>query len=334
VNKRAFLQNSARWQACLVALLLTGITLVLAGLAQAQDYPTRPVTLVVPYPAGGGVDAMARLVSAQMSAPLKQQVVVENRGGGGGNIGTRAVAKAAPDGYTLLLGGAGSITISPNLDPTAGYTADDFTAVGLIASMPVVITVHPSIPVHSIADLIALAKKNPSKLNFGAPNRGSGAYLAAEMFKANAGLDVTLIPYRGAAPLTNDLLGGHVGIGFNTIPPAIGNIRGGRLRAIAVTSAARTSLLPDVPTVSESGMPGFEAMLHFGLLAPAGTPGPIVDRLNRELRALLKTDEARKRIASEGGDPFISTEAEYESYIARDSARWSALIKQLNLKPE
>ena len=327
-------QHPVRRHACLIALAVAGAACANADLVHAQDYPSRAVTLVVPYPAGGGVDAMARLVSASMTGPLRQQVVVENRGGGGGNIGTRAVAKAAPDGYTLLLGGAGSITINPNLDPTAGYTAKDFAAIGLIASMPVVITVHPSIPVSSVADLIALAKKNPGKLNFGTPNRGSGAYLAAELFKANAGLDVTLIPYRGAAPLTNDLLGGHVGIGFNTVPPAIGNIQGGRLRAIAVTSTARTSLLPDVPTVAESGMPGFEAMLHFGLLAPAGTPGPIVERLNRELRALLKTDEARKRIASEGGDPFISTAAEYEAYIARDSARWSELIKRLNLKPE
>jgi tripartite-type tricarboxylate transporter receptor subunit TctC len=300
--------------------------------AAADDYPSRAITLIVPYPAGGGVDAMARLVATKLSAPLGQQVIVDNRGGGGGNIGARAVAKAAPDGYTLLLGGAGSVTINPSLDPNAGYAAKDFAPVGLIASMPVVITVHPSVPARSVADLIALARKQPGKLNAGTPNRGSGAYLAAELFKAMAGIELALIPYKGAAPLTNDLVAGHIGIGFNTVPPALGSIQSGNLRPIAVTSATRTSLLPDVPTVAESGLPGFEAMLHFGLLAPAATPPSVVDRLNGELRTLLASDEARKRIVADGGDPFASTAAEYESYIARETAKWSALIRRLDLK--
>jgi tripartite-type tricarboxylate transporter receptor subunit TctC len=314
------------------AVLLTAAICAPAPYARADDYPSRALTLIVPYPAGGGVDAMARLVASKLSAPLGQQVIVDNRGGGGGNIGARAVAKAAPDGYTLLLGGAGSITINPSLDPNSGYTARDFAPVGRIASMPVVITVHPSLAVHSVADLIALAKKQAGKLNVGTPNRGSGAYLAAELFKAMAGVELTLIPYKGAAPLTNDLLAGHIGIGFNTIPPALGNIQSGNLRPIAVTSATRTSLLPDVPTVAESGLPGFEAMLHFGLLAPAATPRSVVDRLNGELKTLLASEEAKKRIAADGGDPFASTPAEYEAYIARETAKWSALIRRLDLK--
>src|SRR3954467_2580940 len=199
-------------------LLICALALVaVAPLGFAQEYPSRPITLIVPYPPGGGVDAMARIVGEKISAALGQQVIVDNRGGGGGNIGARAVAKAAPDGYTLLLGGAGSITINPSLDPNSGYTARDFAPIGRIASMPVVITVHPSLAVHSVADLIAVAKRQAGKLNVGTPNRGSGAYLAAELFKAMAGVELTLIPYKGAAPLTNDLLAGHIGIGFNTI---------------------------------------------------------------------------------------------------------------------
>jgi tripartite-type tricarboxylate transporter receptor subunit TctC len=300
-----------------IAVLLAALVCAPARQAGADEYPNRAITLVVPYPPGGGVDAMARLVASKLSAPLGQQVIVDNRGGGGGNIGARAVAKAAPDGYTLLLGGAGSITINPSLDPNAGYSAKDFAPIGLIASMPVVITVHPSVAAHSVPDLIALAKQRPGKLDVGTPNRGSGAYLAAELFKTMAGVELTLIPYKGAAPLTNDLVAGHIGIGFNTVPPALGNIQSGNLRPIAVTSATRTSLLPDVPTVAESGLPGFEAMLHFGLLAPAATPRSVIDRLNRELNALLALEDAKKRIAADGGDPFAGTPAEYEAYIAR-----------------
>jgi tripartite-type tricarboxylate transporter receptor subunit TctC len=316
----------------LLAFLLAAASLVLTAPSFAQTYPSRPITLIVPFAPGGPTDIIARILATSLSQSLGQQVIVDNRGGGGGNIGARAVAKAAPDGYTLLLGGAGSVTINPSLDPNSGYTARDFAPIGRIASMPVVITVHPSLAVHSIADLIALAKRPAGKLNVGTPNRGSGAYLAAELFKAMAGVELALIPYKGAAPLTNDLLAGHIGIGFNTIPPALGNIQSGNLRPIAVTSATRISLLPDVPTVAESGLPGFEAMLHFGLLAPAATPPSVIDRLNGELKTLLASEEAKKRIAADGGDPFGSTPAEYEAYIARETAKWSALIRRLDLK--
>ena len=322
----------ARRRSLAIAVLLAALICAPAPQARADEYPNRAITLVVPYPPGGGVDAMARLVASKLSAPLGQQVIVDNRGGGGGNIGARAVAKAAPDGYTLLLGGAGSITINPSLDPKAGYSAKDFAPIGLIASMPVVITVHPSVAAHSVPDLVALAKARPGKLDIGTPNRGSGAYLAAELFKTMAGVELTLIPYKGAAPLTNDLVAGHIGIGFNTVPPALGNIQSGNLGPIAVTSATRTSLLPDVPTVAESGLPGFEAMLHFGLLAPAATPRSVIDRLNGELNALLALEEAKKRIAADGGDPFASTPGEYQAYIARETQKWSALIRRLDLK--
>jgi len=310
---------------------------VLGGVrpAPAQNYPARSITLVVPFPPGGGVDAMARIVAEKLSLALKQNVVVDNRAGAGGNLGTRAVAKAEPDGYTLLLGHTGTISINPSLYANAGYDPrKDFAPIGLIASMPVALIAHPSFPARSVADVIAIARKEPGKLNFGTSAIGTGGYLTAEYFKAVAGLDMTLVPYRGTAPLMNDLLGGHVPVAFGVLPPAIGNIQSGNLRAIAVTGTKRFSLLPDVPTAAESGLPGFDAVLHYGLLAPAGTPRPIVERLNRELRALVETDQVQQRIQVEGGDSMTSTPDEYAKDIDQEETKWAALIKRLNLKVE
>jgi tripartite-type tricarboxylate transporter receptor subunit TctC len=301
--------------------------------AFAQDYPARTITLVVPYPPGGGVDALARIVGEKLSVALGQQVVVDNRGGGGGLIGTRAVVKAAPDGYTLLLGHTGTISINPSLYANAGYEPrKDFAAVGLIASMPVVLIAHPSFPARTIRDFIALAKKEPGKHNVGTSAVGTGGYMAAELFKAAAGLDVAIIPYKGTAPVMNDLLGGHVPVAFGVIPPALGNIQAGKLRAIAVASPKRTALLPDTPTFAESGLPGFEAVLHYGLLAPAGTPRPVVEKLNAALRSLVDSEEVAKRIRAEGGDPLTSSADEYSADIDREETKWSALIRKLKLK--
>src|SRR5882757_2324763 len=227
-----------------IPTLVAALFLALTAPALAETYPTRAVTLVVPYPPGGGVDAMARVVAERLTAALGQQVVVDNRGGGSGLVGTRAVMKAAPDGYTLLLGHTGSISINPSLYANAGYDPrKDFSAIGLIASMPVVLIAHPSFPAQSIADFIALARKEPGKLNVGTSAVGTGGYMSAELFKAVAGIDVAIIPYKGTAPVMNDLRGGHVPVAFGVIPPALGNILGGKLRAIAVASPARTALL-------------------------------------------------------------------------------------------
>jgi tripartite-type tricarboxylate transporter receptor subunit TctC len=310
-------------------------TLAAASGASAADYPSRTITLIVPYPPAGGVDAMARVVAVKLSEALKQQVVVDNRGGGGGTIGMRAVARAAPDGYTLLLGHTGTISINPSLYANAGYDPrKDFTPIGLVASMPVALMAHPSFPAKSIAEFIVLAKQQPGKLNLGTSALGTGGYMCAELFKSVAGIDVAIIPYKGSAPVINDLLGGHIPIAFGVLPPAIGNITAGNLRAIAVTSAKRTSLLPDVPTFDESGMPGFEAVLHYGLLAPAGTPKEIVDKLNAELRKLVGTDDVKQRIHAEGGDPMTSTPAEYAADIDQEETKWSALVHKLGLKVE
>ena len=320
-----------------IALVIAAIVglLVSPGGAGALDYPTRQITLIVPYPPAGGVDAMARVVAQKLSDAFKQQVVVENRGGGGGTIGTRAAIRATPDGYTLLLGHTGTISINPSLYVNLGMDPrKDFTPIGLVASMPVALLAHPSFPAKSIKDVIELAKKDPGKLNIGTSAIGTGGYMCGELFKAEAGLNVTIVPYKGSAPVMNDLLGGHVPVAFSVLPPALGNIQAGNLRAIAVTSAKRFSLLPDVPTFDESGMPGFEAVLHYGLLAPAGTPKEIVDKLSAELRKLVDTDEVKQRIHAEGGDPMTSTPAEYAADIDKEEKKWANLVHTLGLKVE
>ncbi|HWP26742.1 MAG TPA: tripartite tricarboxylate transporter substrate binding protein [Xanthobacteraceae bacterium] len=314
-----------------VALVL--LTAVLGRGAPAQDYPVRPITIVVPFPPGGGVDVLARVVGERLATAMKAQVIVDNRGGAGGTLGTRSVAKAEPDGHTLLLGHTGTMSINPTLYANPGYDPrKDFAPIGLIASMQVALIAHPSFPPRTVAEFIAYAKKESGKVNIGTSAIGTGSYLCAELFKSMAGLNVTLVPYRGTAALMNDLLGGHVPIAFGVLPPALGNLQAGKLRAIAVSGAKRFSQLPEVPTVAESGLPGFEAVLHYGLLAPAGTPKPIIARLNKELRAAVDSDEVKKRIHAEGGDPLASSPEEYAADIDREERKWAALIKKLNLK--
>jgi tripartite-type tricarboxylate transporter receptor subunit TctC len=311
------------------------LALVTLNGAVAADYPARTVTLVVPYPPGGGVDAMARVVAAKLSDALHAQFIVDNRPGAGGTIGTRAVAQAAPDGYTLLLGHTGSISINPSLYTHAGYDPrKDFSPIGLIASMPVALLANPAFPAKSVAEFVTIAKREPGKFNLGTAAVGTGGYMCAELFKSEAGVNVAIIPYKGTAPVMNDLLGGHVPIAFGVLPPALGNIAAGKLRAIAVTSKKRFSLLPDVPTFDESGMPGFEAVLHYGLLAPAGTPKEIVDKLNGEVRKLVETPEVQTQIHNEGGDPITSTPSEYATDIDKEETRWGGLVRKLGLKVE
>jgi tripartite-type tricarboxylate transporter receptor subunit TctC len=322
-----------KYPAVLAAVVLLAALQIPA--AAQEKYPTRPITLIVPFPAGGGVDAVGRIVADKLSAALGQQVVVDNRGGAAGVIGTRAAVKAAPDGYTLVMAHTGTTSINPSLFANVGYDPrKDFTPIGLISSTPVTLMAHPSFAAKSIADLIAMAKREPGKLNFGTAPPGTGSHLAAELFKATAGIDVTIVPYKGTAALTNDLIGGHVPIGFNVLAPAMGSLQAGSLRAIAVAGPTRSSIFPDVPTVIESGLPGFEAVLHYGLLAPAGTPNEIILRLNKELRTLLEAPEVRQRIATDGGDPLPSTPAEYTADIDKEEAKWSALIRRLKLKVE
>ena len=318
-----------RWTGFLSAV--TGIVVAI-GTASAQVYPSRPITLIVPFPAGGGVDAMARITAERLTAALGQQIVIDNRGGAAGVIGTRAAAKLPGDGYTLVMSTSGTTSINPSLYVNPGYDPlKDFAPIGLVAATPIVVMAHPSLPAKSIAELIALAKQQ-DKLDIGTPPPGTENYLAAELFKAMTGINATIVSYKGTGPLTNDLVGGHIAVAFNTIAPALGNIQAGHLRAIAVAGRTRSSLLPDVPTVAESGLPGFEAAVRYGLLAPAGTPRPIIERINAELRAMVGSDETRARIAAQGGEPLSSTPEEYAADIAREQAKWSILIKQLGLR--
>jgi tripartite-type tricarboxylate transporter receptor subunit TctC len=267
-------------------------------------------------------------------SPLGQQIIIDNRGGAAGVIGTRAAAKAAPDGYTLVMSTSGTTSINPSLYVNPGYDPlKDFAPIGLVAATPIVVMAHPSFPAKSIAELIALAKRE-DKLDVGTPPPGTENYLAAELFKAMTGINMTIVSYKGTGPLTNDLVGGHIAVAFNTIAPALGNIQAGHLRALAVAGRARSGLLPDVPTVAESGLPGFEAAVRYGVLAPAGTPRPIVERINAELRTIVSADETRARIAAQGGEPLVATPEEYAADIAREQTKWGVLIKKLGLRVE
>jgi tripartite-type tricarboxylate transporter receptor subunit TctC len=302
--------------------------------AASQPYPTRPVTLVIPFPPGGGNDALGRMVADKMSKSIGQQIVVDNRGGAGGTIATRAVARSAPDGYTLLLAYTGTLAINPSLYPNPGYDPRrDFAPIGLIAGLSSVLVVHPSLPIHSAAELIAFAKAQPGRINY-AFVPGTVGHITTELFADIAGIKITRIPYKGNGPAMTDLVGGHVSMMFLSILPVLEHVRGGTLRALAVTSAARSELLPEVPTIAQSGVAGFSATIHYGLLAPAGTPRDIIDRLNAALSAALSADDVRARLAAEGAEPLPGTPETYGADIDHEETQWGALVRKLNLKIE
>jgi tripartite-type tricarboxylate transporter receptor subunit TctC len=306
-----------------------------AGPSAAQDYPSRPITLIVPYAAGGGNDVMARTAAERMSKTLGQQIVIENRGGAGGSIATRQIAKAEADGYTLGLGGTGTLAIDPTLYGNVGYDPrKDFAPVGLIATSALVVCVHPSLPAHSIPDLIALAKKEPGKLNYASAGTGSGIHLGTEYFATMAGIKLTQIPYKGSSPALTDLVGGHVAIYFSSLPPAVALVKEGKVRALAVTSAKRSPIFPDLPTVAEAALPGYEAVLHYGIVAPAGTPRAIVEKLSTALRTAVMSEELKSRLADDGAEPLASTPEEYAADIDREETKWSAIVKLAGAKAD
>src|SRR6266850_682797 len=319
--------KGSAWLALAAALMTTA--------AAAQDYPTRPITLVVPYAAGGGNDVMARIVAEKMSKSLGQQIVIENKGGAGGSIATRQVARSAPDGYTLGLGGTGTLAINPTLYPNVGYDPrKDFSAVGLIATSALVVLVHPNIEAKSIAELIALAKRDPGKLNYASAGSGSGIHLGSELLAFMAGIKLTHIPYKGSSPALTDLLGGHVAIYFSSLPPAIAFVREGKVRALAVTGPKRSPVFPELPTVAEAALPGYESVLHYGIVAPAGTPRPIIAKLNAALRDALKAPDTIERMATDGTEPLPSTPEEYAADIDREEIKWSAVVRKSGAKAE
>jgi tripartite-type tricarboxylate transporter receptor subunit TctC len=326
------LRDLATAFACFTLALLAAIP---AAPAQAQDYPNRPITLVVPYAAGGGNDLFARIASEKMSRTLGQQIVIENRPGAGGSTATRAVAKAAPDGYTLVIGGTGTLAVNPTLYQNVGYDPrKDFAPVGLIGTSALVVLVNPNLPARSIPELIALAKKDPGKLNYASAGVGSGIHLGTVLFEMMAGVKLTHVPYRGSAPALTDLIGGHVSIYFSSLPPAVGLVGEGKVRALAVTGSKRSEIFPNLPTVAEGGLAGFEAVLHYGIVAPAGTPRPIIDKLSAALREAVNAPDTKERMAKDGTEPLLSTPEEYAADIDREEIKWSAVVRQSGAKGE
>jgi tripartite-type tricarboxylate transporter receptor subunit TctC len=325
-----------KWTDVLAATVIAAVASCAAGPAAAQNYPTRPITVIVPFAAGGGNDILARLLGAHMGRALGQQFVIENRGGAAGTIGARAAAKATPDGYTLMVGHSGLFAMAPGLyGAAAGFDPrKDFAPISGIASYQQVLVVNPSLPVRTLADLLVLAKKEPGKITYATAGIGSGSHVSTELFTAMANVKLTHVPYRGSGPAVSDLVGGHVAMGITTIPPAISQIRSGLLRAIAVTGDARLSILPDLPTISEAGLPGYVAVIHYSMVAPAGTPRAIVERLNTELRAALKQEDVRARIADEGGDVLVGTPESLAADIDQEETKWGALVRKLGLRAE
>ena len=296
---------------------------VLGVLSLAQptyaQYPDRSITLVVPFAPGGSTSIVARAIADKMGEILGQKIVVDNRPGAGGTIGTKAVAGSTPDGYTLVLGYTGTLAIGPSLYPHAGYDPrKDFTPIGLIGNAPNSLVVHPSFPAKNLAELIAYAKANPGKVNFGSAGVGTASHICGEYFATAAGVKITHIPYKGTGPALTDLIGGHIPMAFAPVPATHSSVTGGTLRALAVTSITRSSLMPDVPTIAEAGLTGFDASLYYGLAGPAGMPRPIVDKLNSALRSALASDDVKQRLTNDGTDVTPSTPEEYAAFIDKD----------------
>jgi tripartite-type tricarboxylate transporter receptor subunit TctC len=311
--------------ACLAAALL-------APAASAQEYPSRPVRVVVPFAPGGPNDIIVRLVAQKLFESWGQPFVVENRAGAGGNVGTDYVAKSAPDGYTLLSVGPGSLIINP-LVAKVPYDAErDFAPITIMARAPNALVAHPSLPVRSVKDLIALARARPGAINYGSGGNGSTPHLSAALFAAMAGIELTHVPYKGTAPATTDLIGGQVQIAFLGIPAVLPHVKSGKLRVLAVTGLRRSPELPDVPTVDESGVPGYDVSPWYGLLAPAGTSRAVVTRLAEVATQIVRTAEMREKLAAQGAEAAGGTPEEYAAVIRADAATWARAIDQAGLR--
>lgn len=317
--------------------LFVGIAALAASFApaQAQNYPTRPITLVIPFAPGGSTTIVGRGIAEKMSELLGEKIIIDNRPGAGGTVGTRAVAKGEPDGYTLLLGYTGTLAIGPSLYKNVGYDPrKDFAPVGMIGNAPNSLVVNPDFPAKTLAELIAYAKANPGKLNFGSAGAGTASHITGEYFARAAGITLVHIPYKGTGPALTDLLGGHIPMAFAPIPASHSNVAAGKLRALAVTSPGRSGLLPDVPTIAESGFPGFDASLYYGLAAPAGTPRPVIDKLNKALREALASEEVKRQLGNDGTDITPGSPEDYAALIDRDEKKWAQLVKASGVEPE
>jgi tripartite-type tricarboxylate transporter receptor subunit TctC len=317
------------------AIALGAAAILMSTAAFAEDYPNRPITFIVPFVPGGSASVMAHIVAKKMSEELGQNIIIDHRGGAGSALGARVVAKSAPDGYTILLSTNATLGIVPNLQLNVGYDArKDFAPVGLIGAIPSVLVVKPDYPAKTLKDLIRISKEPGHSIDFGTPGVGTVNHLSGELLAIETGAKLRHVPYRGAAPALNDLLGGHIPLVISAIPNVHSHIGAGTLRAIVVTSAKRSFLLPDVPTVAESGYPDYDMVLNDGIVAPAGTPPEIIARLSKALDAALATKEVKDLLAVEGTEPMPMTPQQYADEIDRDATKWSKLIKSVGLKPQ
>jgi tripartite-type tricarboxylate transporter receptor subunit TctC len=315
------------------ALLVSVFATQSASAADAPSWPARPVRMVIPFPAGGTTDILGRVAAQKLSESLGQQVIPDNRPGASGNIGTEQVARAAPDGYTLLTAPGSTLTIHPSLYPKLGFDPlKDFAPITILAGVPNLLVVHPSLPARNVKELIALAKSKPDQLNYASTGAGQSTHLSMELFKSMAGVKIVHVPYKGSAPAVTDLLGGHVPMMFDNMPSALPHVKAGKLRAIGVSTSKRSSTAPDVPTVAESGLPGFDVTVWFAVLAPAATPRDITDRLHRTLVKALQAGDVRERLASQGAEPVGNTPEQFTAQMKADLAKWAKVIKDANIK--
>ncbi|MGZ5089945.1 MAG: Bug family tripartite tricarboxylate transporter substrate binding protein [Burkholderiales bacterium] len=309
-------------------VLFSCISLLIPAVALSQAYPAKTIRLVVGVPAGGTNDVVARLVGQKLGAQLGQQIIVDNRAGANGNIGAELVAKSPPDGYTLFLASIGTNSINPSLYPKMPFdTLRDFAPISQLTSIPQVIVVHPSVPARDVKQLIAYARSKPGLLSFASGGTGSAGHLAGELFKSRASVDMLHVPYKGSAPALTDLLGGQVALMFDQIVTSLPHVRSGKLRALAVTTAMRSSVAPDIPTVSESGLPGYSITTWHGLLAPAATPGNIISRLSGETAKALESPDVREKFLVQGAEPTPSTPEQFGAFIKAEIEKWANVVK-------
>ena len=315
----------------LVALLLAALITA----AHAQTYPSRPVRLIVPFPPGGSTDILSRALGQKLAEGLGQPVVIDNRPGAGGSIGSEAGAKAAPDGYTLLMGQLGPLAVSPAIYKNLPYDpVKSFAPVSLMAIVPSVLVVNPQVPAASAAELIAYARANPGKLTYGSAGSGSTSHLTTEYFKLATGTDILHVPYKGVGPMLTDLISGQLSMGINGAPAVMPHVSSGRLRALAVTGLTRLPSLPQIPTLDESGVKGFDASGWYGILVPAGTPREIVAKLNAEIRRIMQTPDLRARLDNEGAIPAAGSPEEFAAFIVAEIARWGAVLKRAGIEAQ
>jgi len=311
------------------------LTLATPALAQAE-WPTRPVRVIVPFTPGGSTDILARALSAELQDALGQPFVIENRGGAGGTLGSEAVARSAPDGYTLMMGHIGTLAVNPSLYRNLSYdTVTSFQPITLVAIVPNLLVVNPrKVPANTVQEFLDIARRQPGALTYGSGGNGSAAHIAAVAFSVATGIRMEHVPYRGTGPMMTDLIAGTIDLTLTGGPPALPPVRAGQLRALGVSSLTRLSSAPGLPTIAESGVPGFDATQWYGLVAPAGTPRPIVDRLNAESARILRGDRLRPRLEAEGADPAPGTPEAFRDLIVAERARWGELIRTANLRPD